>query len=145
MSEQSIVNLNEWYQQKRNEVYATGWRPHGLSVGDKVRFHCEYDYRDDELWEYIEGKERPIAMVIENNSVGTITELLDLNTVRVELPCVISYENDNESQQHYEDTQVIEGELLTHDEINKLGSLCHAFKVIREAKSNPKGKQLSLF
>lgn len=138
-------NIDEWYKEKRDKAYATGWRPHGLSVGDKVKFHCEYNYVDDDLWEMINGKERPIEMKVEHNAVGKITELLDLNTVRVELPCVIFYFGEDDCQGSYQSTQVIEGDVLTSTELKELHEFEHAFKIIKKKKVKSSEKQLSLF
>lgn len=138
-------NLDEWYKENRDKAYATGWRPHGLSVGDKVKFHCKYDYVDDELWEIINDKECHITMKIAHNAVGKITELLDLNTVRVELPCTIFYFNDKNLQVSYQDEQVIEGDILTGDEIKMLSCFEHAFKITKKKEVKSSEKQLRLF
>lgn len=138
--------LTKWYKKKVSEIEATGWRRHGAKVGDKVRFHCPLSYEDDELWEEIQGKERPITMQIEHGSIGEIIQLGRGDSVYVRIECTVWYYDDNSNEVSFTDEFELQGDILDSDEISHLASYEWAFELVdKPHKHTDESKQLSLF
>ena len=138
-----LSELENWAKAKVAEIEATGWRRHGLKVGDKVRFHCPSDYEDDELWEEILGVERPIEMKIEHGTIGEITQLLSGDRVRVRLTCIVGYWDDEDNWNSFDDDdQELTGEIVTKEDIKHFSSWEWGFLAIEKPKPKPQMKPM---
>lgn len=138
-----VSQLGKWHKKKVAELEATGWRRHGLQVGDKVRFHCEGDYEDDELWEEILGEERNITMKIAHGEIGEIVHLGAGDRVTVRLTCTCSYHDDKDKSHIFTDEgQELQGDIVTKDEAK---DLCWEWGFLAIESPKPKHQTIPMF
>jgi hypothetical protein len=143
------MKLKDWYEERRKQIEATGWRRHGGKVGDKVKLYAEWDWREDDFYETIDGKERYCELLIENGAIGEVIELLENDKVKAEFECVISYwRKHKKTKEHkrfeFTSPHVLELEIVPLSEVDEESTLLDPVLTLVKPKPQPQQKQLRL-
>lgn len=137
------MKLSDWYEERRKQIEATGWRRHGGKVGDKVKLHAEWDWHEDDFYEIIDGKERAAELLIENGATGEVIELLENDKVKAQFDCVISYWRKGKRHK-FTDTHVLELDIVPPSEVSKYDTVFDPVLTLVKPKAQPLQKQLPL-
>lgn len=145
------TDLRNWYKRKKQEAYASDWRPHGAKVGDKVRLHVMFgDYECDELYDMLDGEEVGVEFKVKNRAIGVITRLGQNCMVTATFPATVFYYDIVSGKlvkKDKNDSETIEAELVLPSEVRGYHKKEWVFfEVVRtKPKKAKQTKQLELF
>lgn len=149
------MDIQEWYEQKKQAIEATGWRSHGGKVGDKVKLHADWDWHEDDFYEIVDGKERYCELEIKDGAIGTITELLEGDTVKVEFTSLIWYWRKHKKTKvhkrfEFESPHVLELDIVPLSEVDVESTVFDPVLTLvnppkKPSPQIPDSKQLKLF
>lgn len=135
--------LRTWYAAKAKEVEATGWRPHGLQIGDKVKLVCDGGWRENDMWQYVGERHCYVELEVENGAIGEIVDLLGGYDVVAEFEASVWYQDPDDEHWSMFDREPHEIELPVYER-DKESPYDWYFKPVSK-KSKPSDKQLPLF